>query len=462
MSTSSSVRRTVVLLLGIVLAGCSWGTLGYGANRAGFDIAETTIAPGNVASLQQAWTAAIGSGPTDQSAAAWSPVVGPSTVVVGTRDGVVRAFDTRGVTGCSGSPRTCLPVWQANVGGEPLAPTIAGGTVYVTAGGVLRAFDAAGTTNCSGTPRTCQPLWTATSTALDSPVVGQGAVFVSTGTTIAAFDAAGTTNCSGAPKTCLPLWTSTAAACAGVATECRFSAPSLSGGKVYAAWAGNAGLGQASLQAFDAAGATGCSGTPKRCSPLWDSALRGNKPTPPPTIADGRVFVIANFVDTLSGNTPGASIEAHDAATGALLWDAQNFGTFAYPPVVANGRLYLPAGHVRVFDSTGVQGCVPNGSARRCSGLFTISANEYDATAGLANGVLYLGSTPFWIEGTTLPAAVRAFAVASLSPTCNQFDACTPAWTSPDLGSTTSAPVVSDGTVFVAAAAGSLHAFRLP
>ena len=207
----------------------------------------------------------------------------------------------------------------------------------------------------------------------------------------------------GAPKSCQPLWTSAAAGCAGVATECRFSAPSLSGGKLFAAWAGNAGLGQANLQAFDAAGVTGCSGVPKRCTPLWDVFIRGNEPSPPPTIVDGRVFVLANFVDTLSGNTPGTWIEAHDAATGALRWDAQQFGNFAYPPVVANGRLYLPAGHVRVFDATGVQGCGPNGSSRRCSGLFTLSANEYDATAALANGVLYTGSTPFSIEGTTLP-----------------------------------------------------------
>ena len=463
MRATGGLRYALALVLGLALvgAGCTWTSLGFDATRTGFNPSETAISAANVSTLHEVWSATIGTGPTDQAAATWSPVVGSSTVIVGTNDGVLRAFDKQGVTGCSGMPKVCQPLWRANVGGAPLTPTIVGTTVYVTAGGTLYAFDAAGATNCSGTPRTCQPLWKASPT-LDSPVVDRGTVYVSTGTTVAAFDAAGATGCAGTPRTCQPLWSTTAAGCAGVGTECRYSAPSVGNGKLYAAWAGNAGLGQASLQAFDAAGVTGCTGVPKRCSPLWDVFIRGNKPTPPPTIADGRVFVIANFVDTLSGNTPGAWIEAHDAATGALQWDSQNFGNFAYPPVVANGRLYLPAAHVRVFDATGVQGCGPNGPPRHCSGLFTLTANEYDVTAGIANGVLYTGSAPFFIEGTNLPAAVHAFPIASLSPTCNQFDACPPAWSTPDLGSTTSAPVVVDGAVYVAAAAGTLHAYRLP
>ena len=457
------LRCAVALVVGLALtgAGCSWGTLGFDASRSGFNPSETAISVANVATLHEAWTATVGSGPNDQSATAWSPVVGSNTVIVGTKDGVLRAFDALGTTGCTGSPKTCAPVWRASVPGAPLTPTIVGNTVYAAAGGALYAFDAAGSTNCSGTPKVCQPLWTA-GPALDSPVVDQGVVYVSTGTAIAAFDAAGSTGCSGTPRACLPLWTSTPAGCADVGTQCRVSAPSLGAGKVYATWAGNAGFGQAALQAFDASGATGCSGTPRRCSPLWEVAIRGNRPTPSPTLSAGRVFVVANYVDSISSGPAGAWLEAHDAATGRQVWDAQLAGNYVYPPVVADGRLYLPAGHVRTFDATGSQGCFPNGSSRRCSGLFDVAVSAYMGTAAVANGVLYTGSAPFYIEGVTFPGAVRAFAIAGLNPTCGQFDACTAEWTTPDLGRTTSAPVVSNGAVYVVSASGTLHVYRLP
>jgi hypothetical protein len=83
----------------------------------------------------------------------------------------------------------------------------------------LAAYDAAGTTNCSGTPKTCQPLWTAATfypQGPSPPTVANGVVYVSSGecsqqceitdSALEAFDAAGTTNCSGVPKTCQPLW----------------------------------------------------------------------------------------------------------------------------------------------------------------------------------------------------------------------------------------------------------------
>jgi outer membrane protein assembly factor BamB len=442
----------VVLLGALALAasGCDWTNLGYGPARTGTSPGETTLGPGNVAGLQQAWSAVIGAGPSDQSAASWSPVVGSKKVLVGTNDGRLRAFDQAGVAGCAGAPKVCQPVWTANLGGAPLTPSVAGGVVYVTAGNTMYALDAA----------TGLTSWTA-APAVDSPVIDGGRVYVSAGTTIAAFDAAGVNGCSGAPKTCQPLWSSAPAACQGIATECRFSAPSVAGGKVYAVWAGNLGFGQAYLQAFDAAGAAGCGGTPKRCAPLWQSWARGNQPAPPPVISDGRVFVVANFVDTISETPRGAWLEAHDASSGALLWDSKLDGFFSYPPVVSGDRLFVAAGRIRAFDATGTQGCQPRGAARRCQGLFEIANLELPGTAAIANGVRYDGSAPFFIEGLNVPGAVRAYNLATLSPACQQFNACAPLWTSPDLGGTTSTPIVSDGAVFVAAN-GKLRSFRLP
>ena len=457
-----SRRIAAALLLGALalgVSGCDWVTLGYNSSRTGYNPAEFTIGTDNVATLHEAWSATVGPGPTDQSAT-WSPVVGPSIVVVGSNDGVLRAFDRNGSAGCAGSPKICQPLWTATVGGSPLTPSVVGGKVYVTASNTLYAFDAAGTQGCSGAPKTCRPLWTA-SPALDSPVVVNGVLYASTGSRIAAFDAAGVTGCSGAPKTCQPLWSSQPAGCAGIATECRFSAPSVSNGMLYAVWAGNFEFGQAYLQAFDAGGETGCSGTPKRCAPVWQVFVKGNKPAPAPTISDGRVFVLANFVDPISDGSPGAWLEAHDAATGALLWDSKFFGTFAYPPVVANGRLYVPAGHVRVFDPTAAQGCSPHGSAKRCFGLFDITNLELTGTASVANGVLYDGSIPSFFECPT-PAAVRGYDISALTSACNQFGACPPLWTTPDLGGATSAVVVNDATVYVASADGKLHVYRLP
>jgi hypothetical protein len=91
-----------------------------------------------------------------------------------------------------------------------------------------------------------------------------------------------------------------------------------------------------------------------------------------------------------------------------------------------------------------------------------VSGEKYDLNGAVANGILYTGSMPFNIEGLTFPAAVRAFDTATLTTACGQFGACPPTWTSPDLGTTTSAPVVTDGRVYVATAAGSLRAYRLP
>jgi outer membrane protein assembly factor BamB len=129
-------------------------------------------------------------------------------------DNKLYAFDAAGLTNCSGTPKTCTPLWtdvtatstvHSAVDGRP---AVANGVVYVPASGMLYAFDAAGITNCSGTPRTCSPLWTATmdGAVASSPAVANGVAYVSTAYgNLYAFDAAGVINCSGAPKTCTPL-----------------------------------------------------------------------------------------------------------------------------------------------------------------------------------------------------------------------------------------------------------------
>ena len=95
--------------------------------------------------------------------------VGPQDIAFG-EEGRLYAFDAAGVTHCSGSPKTCTPLWTAT---QPdtwwvQSPAVANGVVYLTYFGAkdlfggfagIRAFDATGTINCSGTPKTCSHLW---------------------------------------------------------------------------------------------------------------------------------------------------------------------------------------------------------------------------------------------------------------------------------------------------------------
>ena len=92
-----------------------------------------------------------------------SPAVANGVVFVGSDDHKLYAFDAAGTTSCSGTPKTCTPLWTATTGDKcSRHRSCRGGVVYVGSDdGKLYAFDATGTTNCSGTPKMCAPLWTA-------------------------------------------------------------------------------------------------------------------------------------------------------------------------------------------------------------------------------------------------------------------------------------------------------------
>jgi outer membrane protein assembly factor BamB len=94
-----------------------------------------------------------------------------------------------------------------------------------------------------------------------------------------AFDAAGATGCSSTPKTCDPLWTGETGDLGGIAAS-----PAVANGVVYIGTAAN----EDALLAFDAAGSTGCSGTPKICSSLWNAVAGGGFDSP--AVANGFVY----------------------------------------------------------------------------------------------------------------------------------------------------------------------------
>jgi serine/threonine-protein kinase len=361
------------------------------------------------------------------------------------------AFDTLGETNCAGDPKTCDPLWTASPAGPSDDfgdPAVVGGVVYVSsvdpgggAGDALYAFDAAGETNCSGDPKACGPLWTAPIGAdvFSSPTVAGGIVYVpSDDGLVYAFDAAGNTNCSGTPKACAPLWTATLAG-----NNQNHSSPAVAGGVLYATTAHVAPTGEeaSGVSAFDAAGATNCSGTPKACTPLWTARLPDDDATLPPAVANGVVYV----VDKLG------RVNALDANTGTTLWIAPADATFASLLAVANGRVYVGSGHngVRAFDAAGTTNC--SGSPKTCTALWTGATGGPVGAASVAHGVVYVGS---------FDRKLYAFDAAGGGPNCSASGTvCFPLWTATTGGAILSSPAVANGGIYVAS--DKLYAFRV-
>jgi outer membrane protein assembly factor BamB len=273
------------------------------------------------------------------------PVVVGKFLYASGNDGRLRVYDALGNQNCSGTPKVCTPLWTAADGGRI---SVANNLVYAAKIGdrveEIRAFDAAGQEGCSGSPKTCAPLWTATAPLnsglrgdVAAPMIAGGFLYAGwsfgdesfTDGQTYVFDATGSNGCSGTPKTCTPLWdiptdgvTSPPALAyntlyvidnfidteAGVsrntlrafdASECTsnpagceplFTAPGVVGTPAVANGLVYAGLAGGRLAAFDAAGVTGCSGSPKVCTPVWTSDLSFS--IREPVIASGRVYVL--------------------------------------------------------------------------------------------------------------------------------------------------------------------------
>jgi hypothetical protein len=272
-----------------------------------------------------------------------SPAVSGGVLYIGANTGSgtgrLSAYDAAGTTGCSGAPRFCSPLWTASPDGPILASVaVSGGKVFaISEHGTLYAFDAAGQTGCAGTPKVCSPLWTAaapssTTTAYSSPVVGGGVVYtMDSSRLLRAFDTAGVTGCSGTPRACAPLWT--AQVLAPDPGDPSSDSPALANGLVYAANA-----------VYDARGVTSCAGTPKVCAPLWRVDGGGRLPV----IANG-IEIVGGAAP--SGGGPALPLQAFDA-TGtsgcsgtprvcAPRWSVDAGGRILGSPAIADGVLYV-------------------------------------------------------------------------------------------------------------------------
>ncbi|MEP6624976.1 MAG: PQQ-binding-like beta-propeller repeat protein [Acidimicrobiia bacterium] len=417
------MRRMFTIGVVIVLSGC-WAQFRGDAGHAGSQAFESAIGTSNVGALAITWHGRTGSGtvnatPTIANGVAYvgssdhklyafdaagdcvalktcavrwtgltgniikggSPAVANNVVYVGSDDRKLYAFSADGSTGCSGTPKTCTPLWTAATGAAvESSPTVTGGVVYVESANLkLEAFDAAGVTNCTTvTATTCTPLWTATigpSGGL-SPAVANGVAYVATTDgVLAAFDATGTINCTGTTKTCKPLWT---AALGGASNPA--GGPAVANGTVFIAGATQ------DLLAFDGAGTTNCSGTPKTCTPIWTGAApRSSREV---AVANGRVYEAA-----ADGTISVFDATGHENCTGTParctpLWSAST-NPDAGSPTIANGLLYVSAfaDYLYAFDANGVQGCT--GTPKTCAALWVTDDGTAPTGVAVAGGAVY-------------------------------------------------------------------------
>ncbi len=281
-----------------------------------------------------------------------------------------------------------------------------------------------------------------------SPSVANGVVYVGgwTGSfdhNLYAFDAAGNTDCSGTPKLCAPLWKGPTLGGVG-------SSPAVVNGMAYASAFG------AGLNVFDAAGNTNCTGTPKTCAPLWTAPSGGSINLDSPVVSGSVVYTgggqyafDANGVTNCSGSPKVCN----------PLWTTSLIAS-AITPAVANGVLYTVARestsnswNVTAFDANGVTNC--SGTPTVCSPLWTAqiggtSSRHLQWSTGWSMWAQWTRSS----MPSTLTASPTARGLPRSVPLCGRltrWEACSPLLRSPTalctsvLKTTTSTPSTRPG-----------------
>ena len=385
----------------------SWPQLHYGADRTGYQPNETQIGTGNVSQLTQART---------YHAAAYLS-----------------------------------------------APLIANGILYVDTG-TLYAFDATGAANCSAAPVACTPLWTAPTAYFDGMAIANGDVYVTDAEGIQAFDAAGSKNCSGTPKVCAPLWATSTHTATGPAFTPGSGSPVVSSGVLYVPGYGDGlplSTGGAYVAAFDAAGSTGCSGSPTMCVPMWTTtgvpASTGNTGSPsdrgqrrPLHRQRDAVRVRRRRVGQLLRHAEGL----RPAVDGGHGQQPDLFGA----PAVANGTVYVGSWNAKLyaFDAAGSANCTAGATGKTCTPLWTAATtSSIGGTPAVANGVVYT------VSGNGTLSAFDAAGSTDCSGTVTA-KTCTPLWHSAaGTGGyvTSSSPAVANGVVYFSSTNGGTYGY---
>lgn len=274
MRGTRSGRGAVAVIVGalvLLAAGCQWTNPRFDIGGTGFNRFEGGVSAANVGQLAEEWTATVGGG-----GYAKVPVASDGLVFVGAGaapDGGLRAYPALGSL-CD-SVTECQPAWTAAGSASYGQPTTAGGRVFVDAGTTLHVYDAKGVEGCSGTPRTCSPLWTGTTDGMSPLVVGDTLFVYGGSNQIAAYEAFDTSGCSGSPLVCAPIRTYDllSAPCPGL-TICSFTGPLVADGDTFYATYREQGdrFWSSATVGFDIDGDQGCV-TPTSCQYTTSSSL---------------------------------------------------------------------------------------------------------------------------------------------------------------------------------------------
>ena len=331
-------------------------------------------------SCSPVWTATVG------DVAPSSVAVADGKVFVNTEGGpenltqMLSAYSVH----CGTGGASCSPIWTATFHGrsyESVAPTVAGGVVYVPVGKVGRAFLNAYPVNCS---THCHPLWRGTMVdgAEASAAVGDGYVFVTD------YDAqlyAFKVGCARGGNLCSPAWS-------GSVGENGPRGPAVDDGLVFV------GSQNGDLYAFNA---RGCGTVQSACPPVWvDVTARLKNILADPAVAYGLVFV------TDYGNGTLYAFPEHCASSSCPpVWKAFLARQDLSDPAVANGVVYVSEGSNAKnvgIDAFSVH-CATGGGT--CTPLWHGTAGYYIPSGpAVAGGELWAGSGP--ING---PANLYAF-----------------------------------------------------
>jgi len=239
------------------------------------------------------------------TAAPITAAIGGGKLFVSTFDDTIEAFDAHGIEGCGGSPKVCSSLWTGEVQGDPhfwpTSPVVSGDRVYLAMDEVdedwmpvqpLRTIvagfplDGGGAcTPSTGTGRSCQPAWSASfdgTVQVNEAAAAYGKLYFQAAGVATPFPSQlvviDTTDPGCSPGPCGPAWTSSIGPDAGQVS------PIVANGVVYLDRSG-------SIQAVDANGVTGCSGTPKVCASTTFSTFPGPYASGS-AISNGRLAVI--------------------------------------------------------------------------------------------------------------------------------------------------------------------------
>ncbi len=312
-------------------------------------------------------------------------------------------------------------------------PVTLGNDVYVATshypdGGALDDFQVAG--GPCGSGATCTPRWSAHasgSIGFGQLTLAGGRVYAG-GATLQVYDAAGQTSCSGSPTVCQPLWSSADPAADPVAVGSTLYVDDGSEVSVYPT------------------DTSGCSGTPLVCTPTRRYSVAGDAEPLGGAGVDGPVAIVGHdmYVPVETGDDVGTDGEVDH-------FDLSSSAGCTASPVVCTTTTWMATGvpdrvtadgqHVYVAGSVSSNYPPPDGfppdswlKSFQPDGT-PVWSDEAAAIAGLA-----LDANHLWGTSNT---ALRGYPLAGCSSTC------APTVTGPLSASPTAGPVESNGLIYV-------------